>query len=78
MIEAGPTAVDNGAHAPSSTTKATQYLSKEWPPSLSKPQVLSFTTQAETLCLMPNLIRTLAISSPIVFSASGNYLTLSK
>ena len=44
----------------------------------ARPRVLSFTTRGETLCLMPNLIRTLAVSSPIVFSASRNYLTLSK
>ena len=44
----------------------------------AKPQVLSFMTQGKTPCLMPNLIRTLAISSPIVFPASRNYLTLSK
>ena len=78
-IEAGPTtALSNRAHVPSSTTKATQYLSKEQPPSLSKPQVLSFMTPGETPCLVPNLIRTSAVSSPVVFSASRNYLTLSK
>ena len=43
MIKAGPTmALDNGAHAPSSTTKATQYLLKEQPLSLSKTTSLEF------------------------------------